>query len=294
MKPFISVIVPCYNHESFIVDAISSVAAQDVNGIELIFIDDHSTDNSYSIIQSAFESGTISKSKFYSASLMRNEVNIGAHNTLNKGLELSQGEYIAILNSDDQYSSNRFNYLLGLLESSRSDFIFSGVTCIGNNSQPIISPGSSIEHSLHGIDPHLFSVQYLDKNPAITTGNFLFKRHILSTGLKFRSLRYCHDWDFLLSAVLVCSVTCTKEPLYRYRFHEDNSFKSLTHLADLETMSVLSNFVHNLYVLNKIYDLFGSYWNWIHLLETLPNLQRSRLVNSSLCPALMRLALHES
>lgn len=284
MKPLVSVIIPCYNHKQYIIDCINSVACQDIGEIELIVIDDCSPDGSYEFILQAFDQNRLSGNRFVSYKIMRNEHNVGAHNSLNRGLDAAQGDYISILNSDDQYVSSRLGKVLAYMKSHGADFVFTGVQCIDDSSNIISSPGQMFESSLSKLNHENFDLEFLRRNPAITSGNFIFKRELLKNGLRFNGLKYCHDWDFLLSAFLIGHVRFIDEPLYKYRFHGSNSFKGLSHVADIETLLVLSEFAFNLYRLNGFEKLFGGYSNWKKACVTVENLRRAEIVNSPLTP----------
>jgi glycosyltransferase involved in cell wall biosynthesis len=279
VKPLVSVIIPCYNHKRYITDCINSVACQDVDKIELIVIDDCSPDRSYDFILQAFDQNRLSRSSFVSCKIMRNEHNIGAHNSLNRGLDSAQGDYISILNSDDQYASSRLSKALAYMKSHSADFVFTGVQCIDDSSNIISSPGRIFENSLSKLNHENFNLEFLRRNPAITSGNFVFKRELLKHGLRFRDLKYCHDWDFLLSSFLAGNVSFIDEPLYKYRFHGTNSYKGLSNIADIETLLVLSEFTYNLYRLDGFKKLFGGYSNWKRVFGTIDNLRRCEVVN---------------
>lgn len=90
--PKISVIMSVYNSEKFLCEAIDSILAQTFKDFEFIILDDSSTDQSVEII------------KKYSDPRIRfiqNEKNLGLRDSLNRGLELAEGEYIARMDSDD-------------------------------------------------------------------------------------------------------------------------------------------------------------------------------------------------
>ena len=90
----ISVVIPAYNHERFIGPAIDSVLGQTWEHLELIVIDDGSTDGTAKVVQGY----TDARLSYYY------QENQDAYNTINRGLGLAQGDYIAILNSDDMLS----------------------------------------------------------------------------------------------------------------------------------------------------------------------------------------------
>lgn len=91
MKPLVSVIIPVYNSEKYLKEAIESVINQTWQNIEVIVVDDGSTDNSYAIAQS-FQSSQIK---------VIQQTNQGACAARNRGFRESRGEYIQWLDADD-------------------------------------------------------------------------------------------------------------------------------------------------------------------------------------------------
>lgn len=90
--PKVSVVMPVYNAERFLKEAMDSILGQTFSDFEFIIIDDASTDSSVDIIRSYNDS----RIRFY-----QNEINKGVAATLNRGLDLANGEYIARMDSDD-------------------------------------------------------------------------------------------------------------------------------------------------------------------------------------------------
>lgn len=91
MSSLVSVIIPCYNAENFIGDAIKSVLNQTYPNVEAVVIDDGSTDNSLDVIK-AFN---VDRVRYHSG------INQGAQLARNTGIELAQGEWIKFLDADD-------------------------------------------------------------------------------------------------------------------------------------------------------------------------------------------------
>lgn len=91
-KPLISVIMPAYNVEKYVGEAIESVLAQTVTDFEFIIIDDGSTDNTVDEIKKCTDPRI---------KLLVNETNRGAIVSLNRAMQEAQGEYIARMDSDD-------------------------------------------------------------------------------------------------------------------------------------------------------------------------------------------------
>ena len=94
----ISVIMPIYNDEEKIYDSINSVLSQSLTDIELICVDDGSTDNSLRILKSLAEKDD--RIRVFS------QKNQGSGKARNKGISEAKGEYIAFLDSDDQMVDN--------------------------------------------------------------------------------------------------------------------------------------------------------------------------------------------
>ena len=91
-KKLISILLPVYNAEQYIVDAIDSVLKQTYKDFELIIINDGSTDHSEKIILSYHDQ----RIKY-----IKNQTNLRLINTLNKGIEIAKGEFIARMDADD-------------------------------------------------------------------------------------------------------------------------------------------------------------------------------------------------
>lgn len=106
--PLVSVIMPVYKARDFVEEAIRSVMAQNVTDWELLVIDDCSPDDSFEIARALAETdGRIR--------LLRNEQNMGVARTRNRGIELSRGKYIALLDSDDVWYPGKLSAQLALL-----------------------------------------------------------------------------------------------------------------------------------------------------------------------------------
>lgn len=106
MTPKVSILIPVYNSESYVEETLSSILNQSYNNIEIILVDDGSTDDSYSIIKK-YESDNVKIFK---------QENSGACKARNYAFELSSGDFIQYLDADDLLSEdfvlNKVNYFL--------------------------------------------------------------------------------------------------------------------------------------------------------------------------------------
>src|SRR5436190_4104321 len=106
--PPLSVIVPNYNHAKYLPTCLTAILRQSLQPIEIIVLDDASTDNSLEVIrQFAAENPVIR--------LVQNEKNLGVMPNVNKGVELSRGEYVYIAPADDEVVPGFFEKSLSLL-----------------------------------------------------------------------------------------------------------------------------------------------------------------------------------
>ena len=103
MIPIVSVIIPTYNGEAYIEQAIASVLAQSETGLELIIVDDASSDHTVTCIK------RFSDSRLH---LFENEKNLGGGAARNVGMRHARGEWIAFLDHDDWYAEDRLARLL--------------------------------------------------------------------------------------------------------------------------------------------------------------------------------------
>jgi glycosyltransferase involved in cell wall biosynthesis len=108
-EPLVSVIMPVYNAEKYLLQAIESILCQDYRNLEMIVINDGSTDNSKNIIS------TIRDPRL---SFFENPENWGIVRSRNRGLEEAKGEYIAILDSDDLAFPERIRTQVTFLENN--------------------------------------------------------------------------------------------------------------------------------------------------------------------------------
>ena len=110
----VSVIIPVYNVEPYLKEALDSVINQTLREIEIICIDDCSTDNSYNILEEYAK-------KDDRITIIKNEENLGVGISRNKGIKLSNGEYIGFVDGDDYIANNYFEALYNTAKKYGSD-----------------------------------------------------------------------------------------------------------------------------------------------------------------------------
>lgn len=130
MEALVSIIVPNYNSEKFIKETLDSVLAQTYQNWEMFVVDDCSTDGSVEIIRSYAE-------KDARIRLVLREKNSGVANVRNAGIQLANGEYIALLDSDDVWTADKLARQVSLLQETGADLAYCSYDFIDENSTPL-------------------------------------------------------------------------------------------------------------------------------------------------------------
>lgn len=122
-KGLVSIVMPAYNCEKYIGDAIKSVINQTYKNWELIVLDDGSKDSTVNIINGLAQQDK--RIKFY-----LNEKNQGVSATRNRGISIAKGEWIAFLDSDDMWQKEKLEMQMSLKEKVNAEFVFTGSSYI--------------------------------------------------------------------------------------------------------------------------------------------------------------------
>jgi glycosyltransferase involved in cell wall biosynthesis len=247
-KELVSVVIPSYNHENYIVSALGSVAQQTYPNLELVIIDDGSLDETLAIADEWSSSPDVD-ARFSAVRLLKNHTNLGAHASINRGIHESTGSIISLMNSDDIYHPERITKLVDIMGSRKTEFAFSKVLAVDDNTEEI--PPWQLPLSLQNVFDFADVVEsnfpalsfgFLAQNMAISTGNFVFRRNLYEKIGPFKPLLYVHDWEFIVRAIFECEPAYLSEELYFYRIHSNNSFSRLAHVGEVEGLIVAETF----------------------------------------------------
>lgn len=213
--PRVSVITAAYNHVKFIRQSVDSVQAQTFRDFEHIVIDDGSSDGTAEILQS------------YGAQItyVRQE-NRGAHAAINRGIRMSSGEYIGVVDSDDAWLPNKLERQVAALDADPAPGMVYSLAYF------IDSDGHRQDESwLMGTpfdDPTQIFEELLQRNriPVVTA---LIRRKCLDeVGFFSEKFKALSDWDLWLRFCLRYPVLFIPEMLALYRVHQTNSWHELS------------------------------------------------------------------
>ncbi len=146
MNDLVSIIMPSYNCGKFIKETFSSVQAQTYQNWEIIFMDDCSTDDTYSVVNALKEKDH--RIKFY-----QNKVNSGAAVSRNNALREAKGRWIAFLDSDDIWEPEKLEKQVKFMEENGYAFSYTGYQEIDSDSKPtsvfISGPKHVTKHGMY-------------------------------------------------------------------------------------------------------------------------------------------------
>lgn len=127
-NPLVSIIIPVYNSQEYIKECLESVFAQTYKGYEVVIVDDGSTDLTVSIINDIIKKNKIEKI------VLVKQANSGPSAARNNGVKHAHGEYLAFLDSDDQWYPNKLEFVLTEFKKNNTLDIISSLYSIGDNS----------------------------------------------------------------------------------------------------------------------------------------------------------------
>lgn len=246
MSPTVSVILPCYNHQAYVSDALSSVLGQTLGDIEIIAIDDCSTDDTASILES-FDDRRLT--------VIRHETNQGSAQTVNEGIRLAGAPYVAILNSDDLYRPNR---LAECLDAART----TGALLLGTDLELVDGAGEVVRDSGFWWNAWYGGLKDIYResgdlagtliagNIFISTSNFFLDRRLVQSIGPLTDYRYVQDYEFLLRALVAHphEVAWMDMSLLRYRLHGKNTILDDPLIPARQTLEILARWMPDLAV----------------------------------------------
>ena len=206
--PRISVVVPFYNNEDLLGDCLQSIAAQTFTDLEVIMVDDGSSDGSVAIAQARVAADP----RF----ILVQVPNGGPGYARNRGIERVTGEFLAFVDADDMLPSHAFSRMLHTLENSGSDFVSGNVERIG--------PAGITQSALHSraikgrkIGTHISRTPRLFFD--VSVWNKLFRKSFWdASGLSFPEGVLWEDLQAMTKAhVLARAVDVIPDPIYYWR-----------------------------------------------------------------------------
>jgi len=227
-RAMISAVIPAYNHERWVRQAVESVRAQSLPAGELVVVDDGSSDGTRTVLDQL---------RFPGMRVITQE-NRGAHVAINRAVALSTGDYVAILNSDDEFTEERLEHAWGVARATGAALVIGSVRFIDAEGDPLAEDHDSSrwyrEARAEPARSRSLAKALLRHNFAVTTSNFFFHRELWRRLGGFAAYRYVHDYDFLLRALELCADRVVYAEALEgvcYRVHGNNTILEDTERA---------------------------------------------------------------
>ena len=260
--PFVSVIIPNYNHAQYLDERIQSILNQTYQNFELIILDDKSTDNSLNVINQYKENPHVSH-------IVVNDENSGSSfKQWYKGFELAKGEIVWITESDDSCDSHLLEVLVRGYVANNSVLAFCRSCQYDINGNKSLYKHQTDLPSTFAMPGNDFISKYMIcHNMVANASSAIFNRNIaMSLDRRYMSMRGEGDWLFWIYLLEHGNVFFSHEEFNYFRFHESNTTKSLTYrgISPVEHKIVFDYLVDNgflsgLHIKNEILRLVTTY-----------------------------------
>jgi glycosyltransferase involved in cell wall biosynthesis len=207
--PLISIVIPTYNRADTITRAIESVTAQDYPNLEIVLVDDGSSDNTESVIANLDAPGL---------RIIRHAENRGANAARNTGVREARGEFVAFQDSDDFWEPRKLSVQVAALQSHEADICF---CAFERRSDGLVT---RIPKPGYGIQPgcrNRFSE--LMRGSFISCQTLVVKRELLlAAGLFDEALPRLQDWELCLRLAKDHPIVYVDQALVRVDISEDS------------------------------------------------------------------------
>ena len=212
--PEISVIMPLYNKERYVAEAVQSVLNQSYDNLEVLVVDDKSTDGSLEIARH-FESDDRLR-------ILTNSQNRGPAYSENKGVRESKGRVIALIGADDVYHPDKLKIQMEEMsdEGQHKDVVVYTDWFAINEESQVTKPNHLDLKRIHSGN---ILGAILRHGGLLAAASMIFlKESALDVGLFDENLRIRADFDFSLKLARTRSFVGIPTPLYGYRIHDDS------------------------------------------------------------------------
>lgn len=216
MEPLVSVIVPVYNVEDLLRKCIESIIAQSYKNMEIVLVDDGSTDKSPDICDE------------YAAKDIRIKVihkqNGGQSSARNSGLDMISGEYVVFVDSDDYVSHDMVEKFVVASLSKNAEVVVASYMTVGDNKQTICSP--SINNDYLSTGKEVSKAIIKDEYPKNFAWAKMYKSSLFD-GVRFPEGRIYEDTAIIYKVVAQSNVVyCMSDVVYFYYIGRPNNTTS--------------------------------------------------------------------
>ena len=238
MKPVVSVIIPIYNIEQYVTKCVESVLNQSVSGMQIILVDDGSTDASGKICDSFAESN--------SEIVTIHKKNGGLSSARNAGLDSATGEYISFIDGDDQIESTMLEKMIDAINTYNSDMAVCGYKDYDLNGRCVEHCRASDVKALNQEDSLMY---FFTMQISQSVCDKVFKRELFDD-LRFMENTISEDIEVLPRLLLKCEKIIIVPYSFYHYIHRRNSITT-TEISK-QGFSVLNRTRFNVELIHKV------------------------------------------
>jgi glycosyltransferase involved in cell wall biosynthesis len=247
--PMVSVIIPTYNRAHTIGRALRSVLNQTYRNLEVIVVDDGSTDGTRSVVES-FDDGRVR--------YIRSESNLGATVSRNLGIKSAKADFIAFQDSDDEWLSEKLEKQMAVFAQADSNVgvVYSGFFRVENNKATYYPSNAVMKKSGNVL------VSLLRGNFVTTQAAVVRRECFLTSGMFDEDLPRFQDWELVIRLAKRYAFICVDEPLL-LAYYSPVSITASRHNLPVALRMVLRKhhdvYSQNprIYCLHRFFLLFG-------------------------------------
>ncbi|MBO8173073.1 MAG: glycosyltransferase [Bacillaceae bacterium] len=217
----ISVIIPVYNREQFIAEAIDSVLNQTYPQVEIIVVNDGSTDETARVLNTYRD-----KIRYIE------QENRGPSAARNTGIRAARGDFIAFLDSDDLFLPEKLAEQIRLFDQENVGLVYSWYYKLDYNKKR-----KRLLRPCFSEDRQIMQKQLLERTHTIRTSTVMMQKNCFhDVGLFNERYFYSQDWDMWLRTASRYDFACVKKPLAVYRRHRYNRVADKVNIFHEEIM----------------------------------------------------------
>lgn len=226
----VSIVIPVYNAEEFIIYTLDSILNQSSKPTEIIVIDDCSFDNTYTIVKEYFNN------KSMDIRLIKNNINRGISYCRNMGLKIAKEEYVLFMDHDDIAEERLLEKEIDALKHMQKSYkcnwslvysAYSQIDELGNSAEGIFRSKQVKPHETLGYE--------FVRNEILTvSGVLLNKNLVLNIGGFDETIKYSQDWDLWIRLADLGGFVYVNEPLIRVRRFNKNTSRNINNFLNDE------------------------------------------------------------
>jgi glycosyltransferase involved in cell wall biosynthesis len=208
----VSIIIPCYNQGAFLREAIESCLSQRHPSLEIVVVDDGSTDNTAEVARS-----------FGGAITLTQQSNRGLAAARNAGIRASRGQYVALLDSDDVCLPDRIQLQAGYLDEHPSIGLVASDAWLYDGTQRL-----ALRSTISGSPKNPRNFRWETRDFCMTPSTAMFRRACFEQTAQFNEQlrRAAEDWLFAVQLAVDHDLAYLSTPTILYRVHANNATKN--------------------------------------------------------------------